>query len=753
MTNKKVAIVAVILVVVAMLLNACSAVGGFYDDNTLRVKSKLNIGEYDVLTMQTKSDGYLMENDKVRLVLNENGSIREYANKQANVYLVKDATNATPIRFDRKQELSVSEYDTVVAEIKDNDAQRKSVEFTYKFDYLTIKTSVSLEKNSDEAVFNVALYGNKYANTVVDVEYPIFENIDTLNKPETDYFVAPYATGYLFNNPVKYFNEDNIGVGKTMGLYPSGWYYTMQFASYYSAGMGGFYWMTKDAADGIKSFSFIGDEGKLRMSVYHYLDDTKDCDTIFAYDTVVANMNDGNWYEAAERYKAWATQQNYLPDKLQDRTDIDKKLYEDTSLTYFGYRADAAGSWKDMISVYDMIASRIDNNILNISIYNTKKYYDLVREYGHSYICFEFSSITDNPKYADNKMINVYGKDQAFSVNGTPFYYQCPYNEDWLNSRIDADVNYLKQFNVDGFYYDVAFTAVHPLQCFNEAHEHGSLTNMLPYFYKQLKNADKQAEEAEIYSVGVEMITDKVIKNIDFYQARANAGLAGWMENFAVRPLIENGCADKIPLFDYAFHEYGAVRCDGYLMPIDEIGQSFYHIAAYTALNGGIPEFNLEYYDIKDIPSAARINVAMVDYINKLGKIRTGWGKDYLVYGQMVRSPQIGTGKTEYEFFNSNIRPWCETPYLGGKHSLNDVVVSAYKTFDGRTAIFLANVSQKDVPVKFVLNALRDYGIEKGDVYMTSTSGKKGKVASVNNGKANISYTLDVGEVCMLELR
>ena len=36
---------------------------------------------------------------------------------------------------------------------------------------------------------------------------------------------------------------------------------------------------------------------------------------------------------------------------------------------------------------------------------------------------------------------------------------------------------------------------------------------------------------------------------------------------------------------------------------------------------------------------------------------------------------------------------------------------------------------------------------------MTSTSGKKGKVASVNNGKANISYTLDVGEVCMLELR
>ncbi len=747
-------VLCILIIGVTVMFSACSVFGGkYYDDSKNRVVSKLNIGEFDTLTLNYQSDGsYLFENEKVRMILNSNGSIREYANKEVNIYFVKDAYNATPVRLDRREEFAISNYDTVVSEVVENNASNKKIQFTYKFDYITIVTTIALASQSDEAVFNVALYGNRYSDTVVDVEYPIFENIDTLNKQETDYFVAPYATGYLFSDPLKYFNEGKEGIGKTQGLYPSGWYYTMQFASYYSKGLGGFYWMTKDAGDGLKSFSFVGDEGKLRMSVYHYLDDMKDGDTIFNYDTVVANMNDGSWYEAVERYKDWSTTQDYLPDKLEDRTDIDKKLYEDTTLTFFGYRADATSSWKDMVAIYDMIASRIDNNILNLSIYNTKKYYDLVREYGHSYICFEFNSISDDTKYASNKMINVHNIDQAFPVNTIPFYYQCPYNDEWLASRITADENYLAQFNADGFYYDVAFTAVHPLQCYNESHDHGSLTNMLPYFYKQLSNSDKQAQEAGVYSVGVEMITDKVIQYIDFYQARANAGLLGWMESDQIRDLLENGCAVKIPLFDYAFHEYGAVRCDGYLVPIDELGQSYYYIAAYTALNGGIPEFNLEYYADEDIPSAALINIQMVDYINTLGKVRTGFGKDYLVYGQMVRAPEIGTSRTEYEYFNSNIRPWCDTPYIGGTHTLDDVVMSAYKTTDGRIAIFLANVSQNNINTKFVLNALRDYGIANGKVYVTSTNGAKTQIATIKNGSAKIDLSLATGEVYMLEI-
>lgn len=143
----------------------------------------------------------------------------------------------------------------------------------------------------------------------------------------------------------------------------------------------------------------------------------------------------------------------------------------------------------------------------------------------------------------------------------------------------------------------------------------------------------------------------------------------------------------------------------------------------------------------------------MVDYINTLGKVRTGFGKDYLVYGQMVRSPEIGTGNTEYEYFNSNIQPWCDTPYIGGTHTLDDVVTSAYKTSDGRIAIFLANVSKNDVNAKFVLNALRDYGISAGDVYVTSTNGTKTKIASIKNGSAKIDLSLATGEVYMLELQ
>lgn len=739
-----------VFLIVLPMLASCSGMG-YYDDEKLKRSSKLNIGEYDMLTYAEQDGLKILENEHVRMVLNGNGSIREYANKDVDLYLTKDAVDATPVRIDKKQEYAIDSYSYYTFEVVENSTQNKTLKFTYFFDPVTVITTVSLVDNSDEVVFRLALEGNEYSDTVIDVEYPIVENIKTLDTPEKDYFVCPYATGFSFNNPVKYFNEGTGGIGKSMGLYPSGWYYTMQFATYYSQGIGGFYWTTRDSADGIKSFSFTGDDGDLRMSMYHYLDSMDDGDTSFDYDFAICNMNQGNWYEAAERYKDWAVQQDSLPEKLTERTDIDKKLYEQTTLAIFGYRADITG-WKDMVSIYDMIASQIDNNILNVSIYNVKKYYDLVREYGHTYIPFEFNSISDLEEYRSNKMINVRDMDQIFSVNGIPFYYQCPYNEKWLEYRIEVDEGYLAQFDADGFYYDVAFTAVHPIQCFNETHDHKALTNMLPYFYKQLKNSDTQAEQAGVYTVGTEMLTEKTIQYIDFYQARANAGLVGWMETDSIRPLLENGCAVKIPLFDYIYHEYGAVRVDGYLMPLDEIGQAYYNIVSYTVLNGGIPEYNPEYYPDDKIPSSSMINIDMVQYLNKISNIRATFGKDYLVYGQMVRSPDVGTGSAEYEYFNSNIRPTCDTPYIGGTTVLDDVVVSAYKKNDGTVAVFLSNVTEKSIDCKFILHALRDYGIQSGQIRVTDTQGKTWNLTSFDNGDVGINLTLDAREAYMLEI-
>lgn len=723
---------------------------GYYDDEDDDVKVKNKIEGNEILSLEVL-DKITLENAKVRIILNEDGSIHEYANKESNLYLLKDASNALPIRVNKKNG-GYTTYDSYSFQILENSAMNKKISYIYKIGEVSVKTTITLSKDGDEVVFNLKLLNHQKSDPILDIEYPILDGIKSLNNNGTDYFACPYATGYLFKNPVEAFNSDSgMGFGRSNSLYPSGWYYTMQFSTYYSEGVGGFYWQTKDSGDTIKSLSFLGTGEELKLSVYHCLDDLSSGDKEFNYDFVIANMTKGNWYEAANKYREWAETQPWTKKgKLINRDDFDKTLYEKTSLVNFGYRASEA-TWSDMISIYDQIASRIDNNIFNISIYNQKKYYDLVREYGHEYVCFEFNSITNISEYHSNKMIYSDGREAIYDLNGATWYYQCPYNQNWLNYRMQVDDGYLNTYNVDAFYFDVAFTAVHPIQCYDENHNHGTRINMLSQFNEQLKNADKQSNEAGIYSVGVEMITEQVLPYVDFYQARANGGLLGWMEHDAIKPYIEAGYAEKIPLFTYVYHEYGALRLDGYLTPEEQLSDAYYNIAAYTVLNGGITEFNFEFYPTNKLPSSSKINVEMIDYVNTLGNVRSGFGKDYLVYGKMIASPSVGAGKITYEFNNPNIAPGNGGYPLTGETIVDKVIVSAYEN-NGKIAIFLANTTNEDINISFILHALRDYGIKDGIINLISSSNENYKLCSFNNGDAKVKLNLKAREIYMLEI-
>ena len=416
-TNVSKIILYLIFVLSMWTLVSCGN-GKYYNDESEKMDSGIKIEGKSTLSL-SMTDDIILENEKVRIIMEKDGSIKEYANKESNLYLAKDVTNNIPIRIN-KQKDGYQEYSSYSFEVIENSSSSKKVSFTYHFNPVIVKTFITLNKNSDEVIFNLELEGNVKNDTVLDIEYPIIDGIKTLKEKETDYFGAPYATGYLFNNPVDAFNgEGGMGIGKNLGLYPSGWYYTMQFSTYYSKGIGGFYWQTKDPGDTIKSFSFMGMDDTLKLSIYHYLDDIKDGNTKFDYDIIIANMNEGNWYEAANKYREWAKDQSWVKDrKLTERDDYDKTLYEHTSLVNFGYRANEA-SWSDMLSIYDQIASRIDNSIFNVSIYNNKKYVDIVKEYGHQFVCFEFHSISNIKEYESNAMVNAQGQTQIFNLNGS----------------------------------------------------------------------------------------------------------------------------------------------------------------------------------------------------------------------------------------------------------------------------------------------------------------------------------------------
>ena len=730
----------------------------YFDDSNRHKTVSNDVGGSDKLSL-TIADKTVIENQKVRIILNCDGSIREYVNKESKLYFVKDNIAARPITIDTLSTNSIpySNYSTRI--IEDSDT-KKEIEYTYVFTgYCTAITTIALAKDSDEIIFRVKLINTSFKDdqSVLNVQYPIIENIETLDKPETDVFAAPYATGFLFENPIKNFNESSVvGLSKTSSIgypvapatYPSGWGYTMQFATYYSKNIGGFYWTTRDQKDFIKSFVFTGmGDDNLRMSIHHYVDDLTANETIFDYDIVVGNMLEGRWQEAASRYKKWAVNQPWVENGLtKNRIDIDKTLYEKTSLVYFGFRPDVS-TWLDMIPTYDQIASRIDDNIMNIAIYQNKNYFDIVREYNHQYTVFEFNSITPIEKFRNNAIRNVQGNDLSFTVNGTPFYYQDPSNDDWLENRNITEQGYYDLYHVDALYFDVSFTAVHPIQCFNFEHNHGYNINLLPHFYKQLQNANELAERNGFYSVGTEMITERSLKYIDFYQARANGGPLAWMETDEIQELVDNGTARIIPMFDYVYHEFGGLRMDGYLTPSDDLGDAYYYIAGYTGLNGGVCEFNYEYFPTNRLPSSNSINTEMVDYINRLGKMRTTYGKDYLVYGNMLDAPDLGTGKHRYEYLQIN-----HNPSVSGEWEVDDIVSSAYQN-ENKIAVFITNVSANPIATGFKLQAERDYGISSGSVYLISSrNNEKRYVGKIKNGTLNIGLNLQPHHIYMLEI-
>ena len=406
-----------------------------------------------------------------------------------------------------------------------------------------------------------------------------------------------------------------------------------------------------------------------------------------------------------------------------------------------------------MLSIYDMITSRIDNKIFNISIYHNRSYVQAVKEYDDLYAVFEFNTLSNAATQAVNCMTDYKGNMKTFPLGGNPYYYQCAADELWRAQRVKVDEGYIASYDVDALYFDVAYTAVHPIQCYNTSHSHGTNVNVNQYFNQQFKEASDLMDKNGTYGVGAEMITEQALKYVDYYQARAAGGLAAYMETDSIRVMLSNHFAELIPLFTYVYHEYGALRLDGFMVPDDEELTNSYHTAAWTALNGGIPEYNYEYYLSGTLPTSSDISLVLTDYINDLGNARSGFGKNYLVYGRMLKAPSIGSTKTEYTFNNPNYTPGtCNgLSKLGGIETYDDVLSSAY-SYNGKTAFFLSNITNADKTVSFEVNMLEDYGISSGTIYLVDQNGEK-VLTQVENGIAKISVTLKPYSIIMLEIR
>lgn len=753
-----------------------------------------NNGEEGNMKLSENKDSIVIENDKIRIGFNKyNGSIREIYNKVAAMYFIEDNDEAEAVSLrvkgttrmvNQRPKDSGFKY-TVVTDTK----AEKALQFVWQFDIgAKVTGTAALKSGSDEIIFKASVSGTD--GDVYAVQYPIVDNITTLTDDGSDdYFVSSFATGYLFENPYKNFVRYGEDISGQSAAAPSGFGSTMQFMGYYTKDKGGFYVQTKDGGNTVKDFVFKNDGGTLQMEIGHYVADLSRSTVRFEYETVIANLCEGNWYEPAERYKAWAVQQSWVKKNglNRERTDLNKDLYENSVLVNF--IAPSKSGQQSAGTMYETVRRNItepNSKILTIPFYysipqevgpddnieaffNTHKneaFYTSVRNNGEPVAQFEYTDLhlerkmAGLPDYIKNsRMKDEFGgyRNIMFAEN---WQYICASNEQWTRLITERQRKQFTDIDSQGIYNDLGICAVHPLNCYDESHAHGSNVNALEDYYNLL---EKSHEISRAYTVdkagnngftGQEMITENVLPYVDFYQTRAASGEMGGMEHDQIMKMVQNDVAVKIPLFEYVYHEYAGVRGDGFTLPVSSVGVPYYQAMAFTALNGGIPEFNYECYDHSKFDTlAGDLDVDMIKFINTLGKARLTYGKDFLVYGEMARPPELSQNRQQFSYETPIVINWSSVGGTKrGNMMLEPVVASAFKS-GGKAAVFLCNITGESVEMNFTLNAGRLYGIGSGTVSCLRDGVEIESPGSLNGeGKAEIGLNLKSRKVYMLTI-
>ena len=421
--KKKMLIVTLLLLVTAALssCNKTNKTTEFFDGHFENPLINDKVGGSNKLSLTESTDEIILENKKIRAkFLKKNGAIKELVNKESKVYLVKN-NSSDPIRLNKivdYKEYPVNRIKSFSYTLEDSTI--KKINFTYVLGNITVHTSAELKDDSNEIVFRLSYEGNvieknngDIVNCLYNIEYPIIDNIDRLYSKERDHFLSPVAMGYLFDDPVGYFNTDFVGISKTLGLYPSGWEYPMQFQAYYSDGIGGFMFMTKDGQDTIKSFTFLGTGNKIRASIYHYVNDIAQESGTFDYDISISNLTIGDRYEALDKYKDWAQNQKWCTEKgkLIDRDDINKDLYENTALVNFRFP-----TYSEQEELYNIIkASLCGGKILNVIFGAVSSTINISKKNKDPFVFFEFPDFhnANGDPSTWTTMVKTYKADQS----------------------------------------------------------------------------------------------------------------------------------------------------------------------------------------------------------------------------------------------------------------------------------------------------------------------------------------------------
>ncbi len=368
-----------------------------------------------------------------------------------------------------------------------NNGTNGSITFTNPLDTTLSKNLtvvVTIVTKNKKSGWDILVTGlEKYS--LYEVSFPQI----SIKADGNDYFFLPHYSGQEIKNPKSSFISSDL-------LYPNGWDASMQFSAYYNNNYGIYFGM-HDPKSSLKTFvTRVKDNGLLYANKIPIPNMSKAGNNWEMSGVFCIELFEGNWYEASQIYRNWASKEaEYWPKKsvsknirLETLGNIGLWAYAfstpDESMQQIEEEFSSFAEYFDGIKVgihwYQWNYLDFDNDYPNYFPELTGMG-DLVKRLQKSDSLFIMPYINgrlfdqDLPNYSTDgypyATKNSYGSSITQNFNGNTFDVMCPTQIPWQNILIDASVQLTDRINCSGIYLDQVCAAT-PTQCMDVSHQH-----------------------------------------------------------------------------------------------------------------------------------------------------------------------------------------------------------------------------------------------------------------------------------------
>ena len=588
---------------------------------------------------------------------------------------------------------------------------------------------------------------NVAAATVHQFVCPIVSGVVKIgDSPPGEAIAFPrQGEGYLYTDPYPVRDRlplcagpgpesPDVGVGCLHGRYPGN--IPLQFFCYYHR-KAGLYLATHDAGQNVKSFDIApnADWGEAPvLSVSHFPSE----DGAIDYDTVLGLFH-GDWYDAADIYKAWATQQWWCEKKLWDR-DIGgwmRKGFGVFQMSNYGIpRLDVNHSMAEIADTVNRLSAEIGVPLLAL-VFNWEgggawtgpkgffppgqgeaEFRAAMAElrdagnYGFVYItggCW-YLKLPYDPPFDSWPEFENEGRPHAIrDVNGEVAIGR--WYPGWESTRICAQTDYTQELTtsvlLECLDRGCSIVQIDNFPCGGgeACHDpsHGHPLGYGPWWSaawgRLLAEARRQAKAKDPdCAITTEGIAENFIPWLDLYDHRS-----GNMEYFGhYSPGMPMG-GETIPLFNYVYNEYIGSYCAA--MPECNRPEVLYWTRCFgKALTQGVVPTGGWYF-----PDPRELNPVTIGFYKKIVRATAQECWPYLMFGEMLRPPEIDVPTITASYCKFVLTE--EAHYVDPKqrHEVQDRAVqhAAFRGRDGTIGCFFVNVSEAPVSFEVELSAYR----------------------------------------------